>query len=519
MMGIRDNYQYIAFLAVLTFCISVCQSDEASTIDRPIRVTTIRLAPFLMVEDDPYATKNSDSTNYHGYIVDLLHILANIIEFNYTIKEVDDSKWGTAVNDTATSWSGMVGELISGKADLAAAPLTVSYDREKVVDFSMPFMTHGIAMIMHKKDVFPLERSVYQNLGFFLKPLSFAVWTATIICAVLVGLLLSINNYYNPYELAHRAQRGEDVPKDATHMFSLSQSLWFSFSSLFLQAFGVRPRSAAGRVLMIFWWFYSLIFVCTYVGAMVKTVPFIAPSVPRTARFRSLEDVVHQSNIKYGVVRSGAIRTFFENSDIPFYKLVAQNWTLVDSPEEGFRRMSEGGYAFITDSTLIDYMRSFNCDYLSVGEILDTRYYAFAVPHGSPLREKLNKVLLLLAENGHLDLLYHNYFQANFTYSAVGTSFFGHICQGTKISRETYTPLGRPAADPYYGHQVGLDVFGGPIILAILGVMFCVLALVCEKMYFKFRGQARSGVRSLRNRHSPYDDTTTEIVDEITTVT
>ncbi len=38
---------------------------------------------------------------------------------------------------------GMIGEIVSRKADMAIAPLTISQKRMEVVDFSKPFMNLG----------------------------------------------------------------------------------------------------------------------------------------------------------------------------------------------------------------------------------------------------------------------------------------------------------------------------------------------------------------------------------------
>ena len=44
-------------------------------------------------------------------------------------------------------WSGIVGELVENRADLAVAPLTITAEREQVVDFTKPFMTFGAAVV------------------------------------------------------------------------------------------------------------------------------------------------------------------------------------------------------------------------------------------------------------------------------------------------------------------------------------------------------------------------------------
>lgn len=44
----------------------------------------------------------------------------------------------------------MVGELLRREADLAIAPLTISSQRERVIEFSMPFMNTGISIMIKK---------------------------------------------------------------------------------------------------------------------------------------------------------------------------------------------------------------------------------------------------------------------------------------------------------------------------------------------------------------------------------
>ncbi len=44
----------------------------------------------------------------------------------------------------------MVGELIRREADMAIAPLTITVAREKVIDFSKPFMNIGISIMIKK---------------------------------------------------------------------------------------------------------------------------------------------------------------------------------------------------------------------------------------------------------------------------------------------------------------------------------------------------------------------------------
>ncbi len=56
------------------------------------------------------------------------------------------------------------------KADLAVAALTISYQREQVIDFTKPFLNLGIS-ILYKR---PFKK--IPSLFSFLSPLSIEIW-------------------------------------------------------------------------------------------------------------------------------------------------------------------------------------------------------------------------------------------------------------------------------------------------------------------------------------------------------
>ena len=60
------------------------------------------------------------------------------------------------------------------EADLAAASLTISYLREKVIDFTKPFMNLGISILFKR----PQRES--PGLFSFLNPLAIEIWVYVI---------------------------------------------------------------------------------------------------------------------------------------------------------------------------------------------------------------------------------------------------------------------------------------------------------------------------------------------------
>lgn len=47
-------------------------------------------------------------------------------------------------------WTGLIGELVSERADMIVAPLTISPERAEFIEFSKPFKYQGITILEKK---------------------------------------------------------------------------------------------------------------------------------------------------------------------------------------------------------------------------------------------------------------------------------------------------------------------------------------------------------------------------------
>ncbi|XP_053790607.1 glutamate receptor ionotropic, kainate 1 isoform X5 [Vidua macroura] len=116
-----------------------------SLANRTLIVTTILEDPYVMYKKSDKPLYGND--RFEGYCLDLLKELSNILGFIYEVKLVSDGKYG-AQNDKG-EWNGMVKELIDHKADLAVAPLTITYVREKIFGcmFSWPALESAVSSL------------------------------------------------------------------------------------------------------------------------------------------------------------------------------------------------------------------------------------------------------------------------------------------------------------------------------------------------------------------------------------
>ena len=111
------------------------------------------------------------------------------------------------------------------------ADLTINYQREMVVDFTMPFLDLGISVLYVKAQ----EKDV--NLFAFLSPLSMYVWMLMILGGVSVSIVMYFIARWSPYETLEL-----DSDEGQTPFASFHHCLWFSVASWVQQGCDFLPR-------------------------------------------------------------------------------------------------------------------------------------------------------------------------------------------------------------------------------------------------------------------------------------
>jgi len=369
--------------------------------NKTLIVTTIAEPPYIMVKD-PNLVGND---RYEGFCVDLLDAIAKINGFNYTIKEVDDGNYGAPTGKNG-EWNGMVREIIDKKADLVVASLTISYAREQVIDFTKPFMNLGISILFKKPEKQKPE------LFSFLSPLSFDIWLCMIVAYIVVSLLLCLLARVSPYEWdnPHPCNPDSDMVEN---QFTFLNSLWFTIGSLMQQGSDVAPRAISTRIVGGIWWFFTLIIISSYTANLAAFLTVERMSSP----IDNADDLAKQTKIKYGPTNSGSTMSFFKDSKIPVYEKM---WSFMNNDaeasfsknsKEGIARVIEGNYAFLMESTMIEYNVARNCDLMQVGSLLDSKGYGVGTPRGSPYRDMISNAILKLQEDQKLQMFYNKWWK------------------------------------------------------------------------------------------------------------
>ncbi|XP_054890004.1 glutamate receptor 3b isoform X1 [Poeciliopsis prolifica] len=390
--------EYTGFVNIMDPQVNISEEN------RTIVVTTIMEAPYVMYKKNYLHLEGND--RYEGYCVDLASEIAKHVGIKYKLSIVMDGKYGARDPETKT-WNGMVGELVYGRADIAVAPLTITLVREEVIDFSKPFMSLGISIMIKK------PQKSKPGVFSFLDPLAYEIWMCIVFAYIGVSVVLFLVSRFSPYEWNLEEQdetKDPQTPPDPPNDFGIFNSLWFSLGAFMQQGCDISPRSLSGRIVGGVWWFFTLIIISSYtanLAAFLTVERMVSP-------IESAEDLAKQTEIAYGTLDSGSTKEFFRRSKIAVYEKM---WSYMKSAEpnvfvkttpDGVARVrkSKGKFAFLLESTMNEYIEQRKpCDTMKVGGNLDSKGYGVATPKGSALRNAVNLAVLKLNEQGLLDKL------------------------------------------------------------------------------------------------------------------
>ena len=388
-------------------------------------VTLVENPPYTMLKEEK--KKLEGNNRFEGFAVDLMSAIASVLNFNVTYKLVDDGKWGS--KDEHGNWNGMIREVIvgpeEGGADFAIADLSVTSQRAEAVQFSMPWMDLGISIIYIK------PRAAPPSLLSFASPFTLEVWMYTafgknlFIIKVIkadriqrslyptgyafVSIMMWVLARFSPYEWDNPYPCIEE-PEELENQFSLSNSFWFTIGSLMQQGSDVAPISISTRLVAGVWFFFAMIVIASYTANLAAFLTVVTLEKP----IESADDLANQIKIKYGTLEGGSTMNFFKTSENPVFQTM---WEFMSGPlrpevmmpsnTEGIKHVVEenGGYAYLMESSSIEYIVERNCKVTQIGGTLDNKGYGIAIAPNTPYKPFIDSAILKVKEDGMLHKL------------------------------------------------------------------------------------------------------------------
>ena len=377
-----------------------------------------------IIESEPFVMETKGPCVHHGcyrgYMIDLIETLASHLNFTYEFIHPLDGKWGS-FNKTTGSWTGIVSDLIEKRIDVAVVPLSVNSQREKVIDFSFPFMdASNVAVIQADHST--------SNDFFFLLPFTKQVWYSIIIMNFIVTFLFFLANRTSPYGMygkhAHvlmtcpcrdcsstRDNRFDAPDKDHRCLFreretkrkrqgtNLYNSAWIVATGLFGKTRGDSPESPSARFIIMSWWFFMMVVLSMYTANLAASLTVNNMDV----QIKSVHDLLSQNQISWGTVKATHTETVMEHSIDPFYRDLLKKGVHVDNSTAGIEKVKNENFVFIFETPIIDYAFHSACDIVKIGGEFQSFEYGLGFPKNAPYAKIINSRILHYRETGLLD--------------------------------------------------------------------------------------------------------------------
>ncbi|XP_038223274.1 glutamate receptor ionotropic, NMDA 2B [Zerene cesonia] len=411
-----------------------------------------RVAPEIEVVGIEAGAAHRNSSLYQccsGFCIDLLQQLAEQLGFTYELVRVEDGRWGTFQDG---KWNGLIAELVNKKTDMVLTSLVINSDREAVVDFSVPFMETGIAIVVAK-------RTGIISPTAFLEPFDTASWMLVGAVAIQTATFcIFIFEWLSPSGL-NRSPGQINVQ----NRFSLCRTYWIVWAVLFQASVHVdSPRGFTARFMTNMWAMFAVVFLAIYTANlaafMITREEFHELSGIDDPRI--VKPKTYQPPLKFGTVpwshSDATLKKYFRE---PHSYMTPYNRSTVSA---GVTSILTGELdAFIYDGTVLDYLVSQDedCRLLTVGAWYAMSGYGLAFTRNSKYLGMFNKRLLDLRSNGDLERLRR--------YWMTGT------CKPNKQEHKSSDPL-------------ALEQFLSAFLLLMAGILLAAAILFCEHLYFRY---------------------------------
>lgn len=327
--------------------------------DAPLVVGVRAIPPFIM----------QGAVGYRGFSIDLWEEIAGRLGLGYSYVERENVRL-------------LLDAVRDGEVDVGIAAISITEEREEVLDFSIPMFRSGLQILAPAS----AGLSVVDTIASLLSPsiLQFVLFAGAFVVsiALLIWVIERIVARRN-----HRPPPG------------LGATLYDTATS-FLQedSVGERGRSRLGKALTLLWLCVAVMF-----GIMLEGIVTAHLTVEQlSSQVNSLSDLYDK---RVYSVEGSTSEDFLLNAGL--------QPVTVGSVDEAFDAVMRGeADAIVYDAPVLEYLTSTrgNGRVQIVGDPFRLEYYGIALPQGSPLKEPVDRALLAIMEDGTYERLLAQWF-------------------------------------------------------------------------------------------------------------
>ncbi len=308
------------------------------------------------------------NSTYTGFDIELWEEIARELELAFTYNETD--------------LKGIFTDLVEGDADVAFSCITVTNEREKMIDFSHHYLDSGLRIMVLSKPKFSLTESVKSIYSpIVVKSLTY------------IGLFIILCGHVFWW-----VERGHKYI-DTKYLPGIFQAYWYVLVTMTTVGYGdIVPRKWVGRLM-----------ACL---VMVIGIGFFGWTVAQLSSAITLQ-TLHSDITDHRDLRDRLVTTVEGTTSVAALEKLGAVVVAAKSIDQAYEKLIKNEVeALVFDSpTILYYARNKGAGKVSVvGSLFDIQYYGFLFPQGSDLRESVNRALLKLRSNGTYDTLYIKWF-------------------------------------------------------------------------------------------------------------
>lgn len=343
------------------------QDDDpptAATEGQTLRVATKALEPFVFIDEQPL---RGFSIDYWNELADRLGVETEWLEYE-TVADI-------------------IRAVEVGEADAAIAGISITSEREAVIDFSQPYYNSGLQIVTNSSSGGSTIGALFSLIasGTFLGPV-----------AVLAVLIVIVSHLVWWFERGHNS---DDFPM--RYRSGIGEAVWWSTVSVITGGEAVKNiNKSAARVIAIVWMLVGL-FLLAFVTARATSVLTVAEL---QSDISGVDDLAGKD---VGTVGGTTSVQFLSNS-------AGVDAVTFDSLDDALRDLVEGEIdAVVFDAPVVSFAiaTSFKGrDLQLVGPVIGRDPYGIALPASSPNFDAINTAVIELGRDGTLDELLEIWF-------------------------------------------------------------------------------------------------------------
>ncbi len=301
----------------------------------------------------PFVIKDATG-EYSGISIELWEQMALELNLGYEYFESDNKT--------------LLDSLQNESIDLIVAAMTLTNEREKVIDFSHPFFNTGLGIAVQKKD----ETGILEMIKALFSIQFIQAIASLVLLLLIVGFLMWLfERKKNKEEFDNRPARG------------IGAGFWWSAVTMTTVGYGDKtPKTLGGRVIGFIWMFSGIILISTFTAAITSTLTVSRLSAGVTGP----EDLPKTT---VGTVEFTTSEKYLKERRIAYieYKTADEALKALKNDEIN---------ALVYDAALLQYL--INKDYPAELQVLKNTFlrqdYGIAFQQGSELREPINQIIL-----------------------------------------------------------------------------------------------------------------------------